>query len=73
MCQLYCIYLINLLLQQTIEQWKFVYLISAAVTTSAGIFYVFFADASLQEWNNCENVNDKEMESLQKNQSKEKD
>jgi MFS family permease len=37
--------------QTSIEPWKFVFLICAAMQIVCGILYMLFSDSTLQEWN----------------------
>jgi MFS family permease len=36
---------------QTVHQWKIVFLITGAILIVSGIFFVLFSDSSIQEWN----------------------
>lgn len=49
--------------QQTIEQWKYVFFISAGMLIGSGILYVLFSDSTEQHWNNIkeEDNGDKEL------------
>lgn len=65
-------FFINLLLfffflyQQTSQQWKYVYLITAGMLLGCGIIYLIFSTSNLQDWNtpNKMNENEKELEHL---------
>lgn len=51
--------------QQTIQQWKYVYLITAGMLLSCGFIYVFFSTSNLQPWNTPEvNQDENELEHL---------
>lgn len=53
--------------QQTSEQWKWVFLISAAMLGVCGLIYVLFSKAELQPWNTPQPENaDDEAEQLRK-------
>lgn len=40
-----------IILQQTIQQWKYAFLIGAAWLIGCGIVYVLFTNSNLQHWN----------------------
>ena len=37
--------------QQTLEQWQYVFFITAGMLIISGLIYVFFSDSTLQSWN----------------------
>lgn len=41
--------------QHSVEPWKYVFEICAAMQISCGILYLLFSDSSLQEWNRPQN------------------
>ncbi|XP_073845391.1 sialin-like [Musca autumnalis] len=50
---------------QTFEAWKVVFLICAAMLIGSGVLYVFFADSTLQKWNDFNSrADDKELKQL---------
>jgi Ca2+/Na+ antiporter len=38
-------------LQQTIEQWQLVFIISSVMLLVAGFLYIIFSSSELQKWN----------------------
>lgn len=44
------------MLQQTVKQWEYVFLIAAAMLIVSGILYMLFADSTLQSWNSMEDT-----------------
>lgn len=42
--------------QNSVEPWKYVFEICAAMQISCGILYLLFSDSSLQEWNKPQNA-----------------
>jgi MFS family permease len=42
--------------QNSVEPWKYVFEICAAMQITCGILYLVFSDSSLQEWNKPQNV-----------------
>ncbi|KAH8296929.1 hypothetical protein KR044_001081, partial [Drosophila immigrans] len=72
----------SLMLQQTIEAWKNVFLLTAAMLIGSGVLYVLFSESMLQPWNSgCHSLPDpglKELQTLEeklplKSDSKEKE
>lgn len=41
----------TLFFQQTLEQWRKVFLITASMLISTGLLYLLFGNSELQEWN----------------------
>ncbi|XP_025413767.1 vesicular glutamate transporter 1-like isoform X2 [Sipha flava] len=50
--------------QQTIEQWKKVFIVSAAVCSTTGLAFLIFGSSKLQKWNNVEQKDSKEIEPI---------
>lgn len=53
---------------QTIQQWKIVFLITGVIPLAGGVLFVLFSDSTVQEWNafGLESEKDEEV-SLKKN------
>lgn len=54
---------------QTIQQWKIVFLITGVIPLAGGVLFVLFSDSTVQEWNafGLESEKDEEEISLKKN------
>ncbi|XP_058459234.1 sialin [Malaya genurostris] len=55
---------------QTVQQWQYVFLISASMLIAGGIMYILFADSTLQSWNSSDHLdvmNGRELETLKAN------
>jgi len=50
--------------QQTIEQWKKVFIVSAAFCSLTGIAFLIFGSSKLQKWNNEEQKDVKEIQPI---------
>lgn len=50
--------------QQTVEQWRLVFLIAAANSIVGGIIYMIFGTSEEQPWNQYAKLNTKEQERL---------
>lgn len=42
--------------QPTLQQWKYVFLIAAGISSICGILHVIFSESNLQVWNTPRNV-----------------